>query len=122
VHPEVRWAVRWFRNETTYGCQQQLVDWMLDARVDRLVLATARRPVLFLHRHDMTRPHRGQATASVPGLTLLAPLSHFYMLLPSATARRWPQVLKAFDIPNPVSALELNIEPFCFDQFFRPLA
>ncbi|GAB4814215.1 hypothetical protein N2152v2_001261 [Parachlorella kessleri] len=32
-----------------------------------------------------------------------------------------PEVLQAFDIPNPVSALELNLEPFCFDQFFQPL-
>jgi phenylalanyl-tRNA synthetase beta chain len=33
-----------------------------------------------------------------------------------------PEVLQAFDIPNPVSALELNLEPFCFDQFYTPLA
>lgn len=32
-----------------------------------------------------------------------------------------PEVLEKFDIPYPVSALELNIEPFCFDQFYRPL-
>ncbi len=32
-----------------------------------------------------------------------------------------PEVLQAFDIPNPVSALELNLEPFCFDQFYKPL-
>ncbi len=32
------------------------------------------------------------------------------------------QVLKEFDIQYPVSALELNIEPFCFDQFYKPLA
>ncbi|KAI8464212.1 MAG: hypothetical protein J3K34DRAFT_441251 [Monoraphidium minutum] len=32
-----------------------------------------------------------------------------------------PEVLEAFDIPNPVSALELSIEPFCFDQFGRSL-
>lgn len=31
------------------------------------------------------------------------------------------QVLASFDIPYPVSALELNLEPFCFDQFYRPL-
>jgi len=27
-----------------------------------------------------------------------------------------PEVLKAFDIVYPCSALEINIEPFCFDQ------
>ncbi|KAL6762004.1 phenylalanyl-tRNA synthetase [Haematococcus lacustris] len=32
-----------------------------------------------------------------------------------------PEVLEKFDIPFPVSALELNLEPFCFDQFYRPL-
>jgi len=32
-----------------------------------------------------------------------------------------PEVLAKFDIPVPVSALELNLEPFCFDQFYRPL-
>jgi phenylalanyl-tRNA synthetase beta chain len=32
-----------------------------------------------------------------------------------------PEVLAAFDITNAVSALELNIEPFCFDQFGRSL-
>ena len=32
-----------------------------------------------------------------------------------------PEVLANFDIPNPVTALELNIEPFCFDQMFSPL-
>ncbi len=31
------------------------------------------------------------------------------------------QVLAAFDIPYPVSALELNMEPFVFDQFYKPL-
>lgn len=32
-----------------------------------------------------------------------------------------PEVLAAFDIPYPVSALELTLDPFCFDQFGRPL-
>jgi phenylalanyl-tRNA synthetase beta subunit len=32
-----------------------------------------------------------------------------------------PEVLAAFDIPYPVSALEINVEPFVFDQFFKPL-
>eukprot|EP00891_Asterochloris_glomerata_P001424 jgi/Astpho2/1424/e_gw1.00025.19.1_t len=32
-----------------------------------------------------------------------------------------PQVLKAFDIPFPVSALEINLEPFCYDQTFQVL-
>lgn len=32
-----------------------------------------------------------------------------------------PTVLQKFDIPNPVTALELNIEPFCFDQLYQPL-
>ncbi|KAL4440220.1 hypothetical protein ABPG75_003221 [Micractinium tetrahymenae] len=32
-----------------------------------------------------------------------------------------PDVLAAFDIVNPVAALELELEPFCFDQFFQPL-
>ena len=32
-----------------------------------------------------------------------------------------PEVLEAFDIPYPVSALELNIEPFCFDQHGKDL-
>lgn len=32
-----------------------------------------------------------------------------------------PEVLQHFDISYPVSALELNIEPFCFDQFYKPL-
>lgn len=31
-----------------------------------------------------------------------------------------PDVLAAFDIVNPVSALELDLEPFCFDQHFKP--
>ncbi len=31
------------------------------------------------------------------------------------------QVLSAFEIPYPVSALELNIEPFVFDQFYGSL-
>ena len=32
-----------------------------------------------------------------------------------------PEVLSNFDIPFPVSALELNIEPFCYDQFYQGL-
>eukprot|EP00955_Chlamydomonas_euryale_P050009 354441-Chlamydomonas_euryale.AAC.2 len=32
-----------------------------------------------------------------------------------------PEVLTAFEITYPVSALELNLEPFCFDQFYRPM-
>ena len=32
-----------------------------------------------------------------------------------------PEVLKAFDIVYPCSALELNIEPFCYDQFGNAL-
>ncbi|KAF5837593.1 Phenylalanyl-tRNA synthetase beta chain, partial [Dunaliella salina] len=32
-----------------------------------------------------------------------------------------PEVLEKFDIPFPVSALELNIEPFCFDQNYKSL-
>ena len=32
-----------------------------------------------------------------------------------------PDVLAKFDIPNTVTALELNIEPFCFDQLYKPL-
>ncbi|KAL4427309.1 hypothetical protein ABPG77_003218 [Micractinium sp. CCAP 211/92] len=32
-----------------------------------------------------------------------------------------PDVLAAFDIVNPVAALELDLEPFCFDQFFQPM-
>eukprot|EP00798_Chlamydomonas_sp_ICE-L_P030413 gene30413-35418_t len=32
-----------------------------------------------------------------------------------------PEVLEKFDIPYAVSALELNIEPFCFDQNFKSL-
>ncbi len=32
-----------------------------------------------------------------------------------------PEVLAAFDVPNPVSALVLNLEPFCFDQRGRSL-
>eukprot|EP00983_Pelagomonas_calceolata_P113633 1160006-Pelagomonas_calceolata.AAC.1 len=31
------------------------------------------------------------------------------------------QVLEKFDIPFPVSALEVNIEPFCFDQNYKSL-
>ncbi|KAG2429166.1 hypothetical protein HYH02_014101 [Chlamydomonas schloesseri] len=30
-----------------------------------------------------------------------------------------PEVLAAFELPYPVSALELNIEPFVFDQFYQ---
>ena len=30
-----------------------------------------------------------------------------------------PEVLSNFDIPFPVSALELNVEPFCYDQFYQ---
>ena len=33
-----------------------------------------------------------------------------------------PDVLAAFDIQYPVSALELDLEPFCFDQMYAPLA
>ena len=32
-----------------------------------------------------------------------------------------PNVLDKFDIPYPVSALELNVEPFLFDQLYKPL-
>lgn len=32
-----------------------------------------------------------------------------------------PSVLENFDIEFPVSALELNIEPFCFGQLYQPL-
>lgn len=32
-----------------------------------------------------------------------------------------PEVLEKFDVPYPVSALELNLEPFCYDQFYRSL-
>lgn len=32
-----------------------------------------------------------------------------------------PEVLSAFDISYPVAALELDLEPFCFDQFYRPM-
>jgi phenylalanyl-tRNA synthetase beta chain len=32
-----------------------------------------------------------------------------------------PEVLEAFGVVNPVSALELNVEPFCFDQRGRSL-
>jgi phenylalanyl-tRNA synthetase beta chain len=32
-----------------------------------------------------------------------------------------PDVLEAFGVAFPVSALELNLEPFCFDQNGRPL-
>ena len=33
-----------------------------------------------------------------------------------------PEVLAAFDITYPVSALELDLEPFCFDQFYADMA
>lgn len=33
-----------------------------------------------------------------------------------------PEVLANFDIDYPVSALELNIEPFLFDQYYKPLS
>jgi phenylalanyl-tRNA synthetase beta chain len=33
-----------------------------------------------------------------------------------------PEVLAAFEIPYPVSALEINLQPFCFDQFYKSLA
>lgn len=32
-----------------------------------------------------------------------------------------PEVLEKFDVANPVCALELNVEPFCFAQNYRPL-
>lgn len=32
-----------------------------------------------------------------------------------------PNVLEKFEIPYPVSALELNLEPFIFDQMYIPL-
>lgn len=32
-----------------------------------------------------------------------------------------PEVLEAFDIQFPVSALEIDLEPFCFDQAYTPL-
>lgn len=32
-----------------------------------------------------------------------------------------PEVLAKFDIPFPVSAVELNIEPLCYDQFYQTL-
>jgi phenylalanyl-tRNA synthetase beta chain len=32
-----------------------------------------------------------------------------------------PEVLEAFEIPFPVSALELNLDSFCFDQFYKSL-
>lgn len=32
-----------------------------------------------------------------------------------------PEVLEKFEIPYPVSALEISLEPFCFDQFGKPL-
>jgi len=31
-----------------------------------------------------------------------------------------PLVLASFGIEYPVSALEMNLHPFCFDQFFKP--
>lgn len=32
-----------------------------------------------------------------------------------------PEVLEAFDITNPVSALEVNLELFCFDPLGRSM-
>lgn len=32
-----------------------------------------------------------------------------------------PEVLAKFDIPFPVSAVELNVEPLCYDQFYQTL-
>lgn len=32
-----------------------------------------------------------------------------------------PAVLEKFDIEYPVTALELNLEPCCFDQLYQPL-
>ena len=32
-----------------------------------------------------------------------------------------PDVLEKFEIPYPVSALELNLQPFVFDQLYNPL-
>ena len=32
-----------------------------------------------------------------------------------------PDVLAKFDIPFPVSALEILIEPFCYDQFYESM-
>eukprot|EP00210_Caulerpa_lentillifera_P000584 g565.t1 len=32
-----------------------------------------------------------------------------------------PKVLENFGVDYPVSALEINLHPFCFDQFFKPL-
>ena len=32
-----------------------------------------------------------------------------------------PNVLAKFDAPFPASALELNIEPFCYDQLYKAL-
>lgn len=32
-----------------------------------------------------------------------------------------PEVLANFEIPYPVTALELNIEPFCFNQYYQTL-
>ena len=32
-----------------------------------------------------------------------------------------PEALEKFEIPYAVSALEINIEPFCFDQYYKPL-
>ena len=33
-----------------------------------------------------------------------------------------PDVLKQFDIPAPTSVLELDLEPFCYDQDDQALA
>ena len=32
-----------------------------------------------------------------------------------------PEVLSKFDIPFPVSALEIDLEPMCYDQFYHAL-
>lgn len=33
-----------------------------------------------------------------------------------------PEVLEAFEIPYPVSALEINLQSFCFDQFYQDMS
>ena len=32
-----------------------------------------------------------------------------------------PEVLKSYEIVYPVAALEINIEPCCFDQFYKTI-
>lgn len=32
-----------------------------------------------------------------------------------------PEVLAHFEVTYPVSAVELNVEAFCFDQFYKPM-